>query len=26
LPTLQPFDDLLTSCIRAAELRVGGQS
>jgi peptide/nickel transport system ATP-binding protein len=26
LPSLQPFDDLLTSCIRAAELRVGGQS
>jgi peptide/nickel transport system ATP-binding protein len=25
LPSLQPFDDLLTSCIRAAELRVGGQ-
>jgi peptide/nickel transport system ATP-binding protein len=26
LPTLQPFDDLLTSCIRAADLRVGGRS
>jgi oligopeptide/dipeptide ABC transporter ATP-binding protein len=26
LPPLQPFDDLLTSCIRAADLRVGGQS
>lgn len=26
LPSLQPFDDLLTSCIRAADLRVGGQS
>jgi len=26
LPTLQPFDDLLTSCIRATDLRVGGQS
>ena len=26
LPSLQPFDDLLTSCVRAAELRVGGQS
>jgi peptide/nickel transport system ATP-binding protein len=26
LPTLQPFDDLLTSCIRAADLRVRGQS
>jgi oligopeptide/dipeptide ABC transporter ATP-binding protein len=25
LPSLQPFDDLLTSCIRATELRVGGQ-
>ena len=25
LPSLQPFDDLLTSCIRAAELRNGGQ-
>jgi peptide/nickel transport system ATP-binding protein len=26
LPTLQPFDDLLTSCIRAADLRIGGRS
>ena len=26
LPTLQPFDDLLTSCIRAADLRIGGIS
>ena len=26
LPTLQPIDDLLTSCIRAADLRVGGRS
>ena len=26
LPTLQPFDDLLTSCIRAADLRIGGLS
>ena len=26
LPTLQPFDDLITSCIRAADLRVGGRS
>lgn len=26
LPSLQPFDDLLTSCIRATDLRVGGQS
>ena len=26
LPTLQPFDDLLTSCLRAADLRVGGRS
>ena len=26
LPTLQPFDDLLTSCIRAADLRIGGSS
>ena len=26
LPTLQPFDDLLTSCIRATDLRVGGRS
>ena len=26
LPTLQPFDDLLTSCIRAADLRVEGRS
>jgi peptide/nickel transport system ATP-binding protein len=26
LPSLQPFDDLLTSCIRADELRVGRRS
>jgi len=26
LPTLKPFDDLLTSCIRAADLRIGGRS
>ena len=26
LPTLQPFDDLLTSCIRAVDLRIGGRS
>jgi peptide/nickel transport system ATP-binding protein len=26
LPSLQPFDDLLTSCIRAADLRIGGRS
>ena len=26
LPTLQPFDDLRTSCIRAADLRIGGRS
>ena len=26
LPTLQPFDDLITSCIRAADLRVGDRS
>ena len=26
LPMLQPFDDLLTSCIRAADLRIGGRS
>ena len=26
LPTLQQFDDLLTSCIRAADLRIGGRS
>ena len=26
LPTLKPFDDLLTSCIRAADLRNGGRS
>ena len=26
LPTLQPFDDLLTSCIRAADLRIGDRS
>ena len=26
LPTLQPIDDLLTSCIRAADLRIGGRS
>ena len=26
LPTLQPFDDLLSSCIRAADLRFGGRS
>ena len=26
LPTLQPFGDLLTSCIRAADLRIGGRS
>lgn len=26
LPSLQPFDDLLTSCIRAVDLRIGGRS
>jgi len=26
LPTLKPFDDLFTSCIRAADLRIGGRS
>lgn len=26
LPTLKPFDDLLTSCIRTADLRIGGRS
>jgi len=26
LPMLQPFDDLLTSCIRATNLRIGGRS
>ena len=26
LPTLQPFDDLQTSCIRAVDLRIGGRS
>jgi peptide/nickel transport system ATP-binding protein len=26
LPSLQPFDDLLTSCIRAVHLRIGGRS
>ena len=26
LPSLQPIDDLLTSCIRAADLRIGGRS
>jgi len=26
LPSLRPFDDLLTSCIRAVDLRIGGRS
>jgi peptide/nickel transport system ATP-binding protein len=26
LPSLQPFDDLQTSCIRAVDLRIGGRS
>lgn len=26
LPSLQPFNDLLTSCIRAVDLRIGGRS
>jgi peptide/nickel transport system ATP-binding protein len=26
LPSLQPFDDLLTSCIRSVDLRIGGRS
>jgi len=26
LPSLQPFDDLHTSCIRAVDLRIGGRS